>query len=450
MNARTFIPISTEAEQACLCALMTGASFDAVQPLKASDFFTEAHAEVFAAIQRLNSKRRPVDLVTVHQSLTEQQSSEPVDLDYLQQLVDMGVNVRHAAEHARIVRTMAGRRALFEAAEKALEIAGTPGGELATLTDQAASLFTGLLRDHVSRAPRTLAEAALMRTEHLEAVERGEVEPGWRTGIEGVDRRLSGGLRAGHVYIVAARPSVGKSSLAQWIGMQHAKYGRKCLFLSQEMPEAELADRGISSAAQVDQEAMQAGSMSRDDWNRVSDAIDDPVMRNFYVDDQPALTLMDVRAKAKQVKGLRVLILDYLQLCAGSTGREANRNAEIEQISRGLKQLAKEMGIAVVALSQLNREVERRATKRPILADLRDSGSIEQDADVVMLMWTARDLGNGQRLVGLDFAKNRQGRTGEEALHFDGARQSWAQSNESLAPPPPGQGGRRTGFSQFD
>ena len=291
----------------------------------------------------------------------------------------------------------------------------------------------------------------LVRTEHLEAVERGTVEPGWRTGVPGLDRLLGGGLRSGAVYILAARPSIGKSSAAQWLGMQQARNGRPCLFLSQEMPEAELADRGLSSAGQIDADALQTGGMTREDWARIVELQDAPELRNFYVDDQPALTLLDVRAKAKQVKGLKVLILDYLQLCAGSTGREANRNTELEQISRGLKQLAKEMGIAVIALSQLNREVERRASKRPILADLRDSGAIEQDADVVAMLWTARDMGNGCRLVGMELPKNRQGRTGEVALHFDGARQTWGQSTESLAPPAAvSTGGRRRGFGDGD
>lgn len=450
MNPATFIPISVESEQACLCALMTGASVESVQPLKASDFFTEVHADIFAAIHHLHTKRRSIDLVTVYEWLKDGQHGEPADMEYLQQVVDVGTNVRHVAEHARRIREMAQRRALIDATDKAQELARTPGADMATLTDQIASLFVGLQREQIARAPRSLAEAVLVRTEHLEAVERGTVEPGWRTGIPGLDRLLGGGLRPGAVYILAARPSIGKSSKAQWLGMQQARAGRPCLFLSQEMPEAELADRGLSSAGQIDADALQTGGMTRDDWARIVELQDAPELRNFYVDDQPALTLLDVRAKAKQVKGLKVLILDYLQLCAGSSGREANRNTELEQISRGLKQLAKEMGIAVIALSQLNRKVEERASKRPILADLRDSGAIEQDADVVAMLWTARDLGNGCRLVGMDLPKNRQGRTGEVALHFDGAHQSWGESTEDLKALSVPSTGRRRGFGDGD
>lgn len=450
MNPTTFIPISVESEQACLCALMTGASVEAVQSLKASDFFTEVHADIFAAIHHLHTKRRSIDLVTVFEWLKDGQHGDPVDMEYLQQVVDMGTNARHVAEHARRIREMAQRRALIDATDQAQELARTPGADMANLTDQIASLFVGLQRDQIARAPRSLAEAVLVRTEHWEAVERGTVEPGWRTGLPLLDRRLGGGLRAGNVYILAARPSIGKSSLAQWLGIQQARYGRTCLFLSQEMPESDLADRAICSAGRVDANAMQTGSMTREDWSRISAVIEEPEMRNFYVDDQPALTLLDVRAKAKQVKGLKVLILDYLQLCAGATGREANRNAEIEQISRGLKQLSKEMNIAVVALSQLNRKVEERTGGRPVLADLRDSGSIEQDADVVFTLWRARDLGQGAWLIGMGLPKNRQGPVCEVALHFDGVHQSWGESTEDLKALSVPSTGRRRGFGDGD
>jgi len=172
-------------------------------------------------------------------------------------------------------------------------------------------------------------------------------------------------------------------------------------------------------------------------------------LRRLHLDDQGSLTLADIRAKAKSVPGLQLLVLDYLQLCAGAVGSTANRNSEIEQISRGLKALAKELGIAVVALSQLNRQVEQRTSKRPMLSDLRDSGSIEQDADAVLMLWPVRDLSYGAKLIGLSLAKNRQGRSAEMALHFNGDRQSWGEStepwNESVSSPP-----NRKGMQDYD
>ena len=172
--------------------------------------------------------------------------------------------------------------------------------------------------------------------------------------------------------------------------------------------------------------------MKDDDWSRASDAMEKLAHLPYFVDDQPALTLREIRMKAKSIKGLKVLILDYLQLCAGSR-RDGNRNSEIEEISRGLKALAKELGIAIVALSQLNRDVERRASKRPTLSVLRDSGAIEQDADVVMFMWPVREFeSEGRRVIGLGIDKNRQGRLGELGLDFFGDTQRWAESTADI------------------
>lgn len=278
------------------------------------------------------------------------------------------------------------------------------------------------------------------RTAHYEALQAGKAVAGWPTNIPRLDLLLNGGLRPGGLYIEAARPSVGKSSLAQWLGMVMAKSGLKVLFLSLEMTCEELADRAVSSSGRIDYSALQTGRMSNEHWSRAVDALDAVELKNFYVDDQAGITLTDIRAKAKQVPGLNVLILDYLQLCAGSGVKDANRNSEIEQISRGLKTLAKELGIAVIALSQLNRQVEQRTNKRPMLSDLRDSGAIEQDADAVIFLWPVRELPNGVRLIGLGLDKNRQGRCGEVALHFEGAVQRWTESSESVhTTPAPGR-----------
>ncbi|MDI3510822.1 MAG: replicative helicase [Betaproteobacteria bacterium] len=445
------LPESFESEQACLSALLNGASLESIRPLKAGDFRSPLHGDIFGSIEALVTKGRPVDLITVLEHLKDRFPDEVVDVEYLQQLVAMSAPRRHAPAYAQRVREMAQRRALIETAAQAVEIAHTAAGDVAVKLDQIASLFVNLQRDQIARTPRSLSDAVLVRTEHYEAVERGEVEPGWRTGLPELDHVLRGGLRPGNLYILAARPSVGKSSLAQWIGMKQARYGRPCLFLSQEMTEAELADRGTSIAGAIAADAMQSGKMTREDWARITEVRDQPDMRNFYLEDQPALTLLDVRAKAKQVRGLKVLVLDYLQLCAGGTGREANRNSEIEQISRGLKQLAKEMGIAVIALSQLNREVEKRTNKRPNPSDLRDSGAIEQDADVILMLWRARELGNGSWLIGLDLPKNRQGRSGVEvALNFDGVHQAWSTSSEPLLQADTGASQRRRAFQEGD
>ena len=253
--------------------------------------------------------------------------------------------------------------------------------------------------------------------------------------------RLLNGLRAGGLYILAARPSVGKSSFAESIALVLAGNGLPVLFCSMEMAEGEVADRAIANLGGVSYSALLTGQMDAVDWQHSTEAIEALSRMPFHVDDEPALTLRSIRAKARSIKGLRLLVIDYVQLAA-STRRDGNRNSEIEEISRGLKALAKELGIAVLALSQLNRDVEKRTNKRPGLSDLRDSGAIEQDADVVMFLWPVRDFTEteGRKILGLGIDKNRQGRLGEIGLDFYGDNQRWAQSTADIRNTPPARG----------
>jgi len=264
------------------------------------------------------------------------------------------------------------------------------------------------------------------------------VEPGWRTGIDGLDRLLSGGLRAGRMVVLAARPSVGKSSLAQFVAQNVARDGRNALILSQEMAVEDLADRAFAGMARVGFDGLLTGQLSPEEWSRISHSLEDAAMKNVIVDDAPALRLSDIRAKVRAVKGVRLVVVDYLQLMSGSSdspSRNSNRESEIAGISRGLKSLAMELGVCVVALSQLNRAVEQRAEKRPTLSDLRESGAIEQDADVVIMLWQVKEYENTDKLIGMSLAKNRIGRTGDVALHLEGRFQHWGESTESLNQP---------------
>ena len=419
------LPWSREAEQALIGAILNDSevALAKAKPINRSHFFDHRHGEIFTAIESMTHRKVPVDLVTVYEEL-----GQPELLEYLHALSGSAPSAFGAKRYAEIVREKASKRDLMRAADNAYEIAsgeGTGGEKI----DKITTMFMGLQRDQVAKVPKSLAEIALLRTQHYEDLQSGKATAGWPTHIGAIDRMLNGGFRAGGLYIVAARPSVGKSSLSQALGMKQAKDGRKVLFLSQEMSNEELADRGVSNSGRIDYSNLLSGNLSQDDWGRAGDALSAESLANFHVDDQGSLTLADIRAKAKLVPGLSMLILDYLQLCAGDGN---NRNSEIEQISRGLKALAKELNIAVVALSQLNRQVEQRADKRPNLSDLRDSGAIEQDADVVMFLWPVRDLEMGAKLIGLGIDKNRQGRTGSCGLYFDGRHQFWNESTESI------------------
>lgn len=432
---------SPEAEQSLIGAFFLGSQGSGITPpVLSAHFFDKRHGTIFSAIQSLQSRNLPVDPVTVLAELGPE-ADICGGLSYLSELAMACPSVTNAPRYAEIIRDKAKHRELLKAVDEAKDAAYAENNISETL-DKVTSLFLSLQKEQIVKQPKTLAEIAVLRTQHYEDLEMGRVNPGWPTNIPALDRLLNGGLRPGALYILAARPSVGKSSFSQTLGMQQAKAGRKVLFLSQEMAAEELADRGVSSAGRINFGMLMTGKLQREDWARAADALTAEELKHFYVDDQPALKLVDIRAKAKQIPGLSVLILDYLQLCSGDGD---NRNAEIEQISRGLKSLAKELNIAIVALSQLNRQVEQRTSKRPLLSDLRDSGSIEQDADVVLFLWPVREFDHA-KLIGLAIEKNRQGMCGKFGLNFEGRYQRWTESTESVEQPVIQ---KRSGFSDL-
>ena len=423
-----------EAEQSVLGALLLESSaYDLIGgKLTAESFADPRHRAVYESAASLAVAGKSTDLVSVWELLGQRGKQEQAGgLEYLNALSQCVVTARNAGRHAEIVADRALKRALVAAAQQALEIAGE-AGPVSEKLDEIAALFGGLERGTLSKAPRLLGDVMLERTAAYEEMASGDRIAGWSTGVPQLDRRLGGGLKPGKLIILAARPSVGKSSFSMSMLSSVGRVGYPCLFLSQEMENDELADRSISSIGHVDQEHIQAGKFEGDDWSRIIKAVEGARGMPLYIDDQPALTLADVRAKARSIKGLKVLVLDYLQLCSSGLKGE-NRNAQIEEISRGLKALAKQLGICIVALSQLNREVEKRPGRRPILSDLRDSGAIEQDADAVLFLWPVKESDDSPiRIVGLDVAKIRGGRKGAFCLNFDGALQQWLESTESV------------------
>ena len=431
-------PHSMEAEQSVLGGLLLdNRAWDrAGDLLTEGDFHRFEHRLIFGAISALATANLPADVITVFEHLQRAGKAEECGgLAYLNSLAQSVPSAANMRRYATIVRDRALERAVIAATAEAATIAWETGDDdAAAKIDRITTLLGRLERGQVRKAPRSIADIALERIDHYTALEDGTITAGWPTSIATLDARLNGGLRAGSLYILAARPAVGKSSFAQSLGLTLAEGGLPTLFLSLEMDETEVTDRGVSSSGRVSYSALLTGKMNSEHWARASEAMERLGRLPFFIDDQPALTLRDIRVKAKSVKGLKVLVLDYLQLCAGSR-RDGNRNGEIEEISRGLKALAKELGIAVIALSQLNRDVEKRTHKRPMLSDLRDSGAIEQDADVVMFLWPVRELeAEGRRIVGLAIDKNRQGRLGEVGLDFHGDTQRWVESTADIRP----------------
>jgi replicative DNA helicase len=421
-------PHSMEAEQGILGGLLleSRAWDTAAGIIDADDFYRHEHRLIFEAIGALAAAQKPADMITVFERLQSIGKAEDAGgLVYLDNLCRASLGAANLKRYAEIVRDRAVMRRLVAAADQIATAAFNPQGKSSEdVLDMAQGILGAMERQHTGQQPRTIEAVVIHRLEHIEAVAAGTAEPGWATGLPWLDRSLNGGLRPGLVYCLAARPGVGKTSLAMQLARRLASDGRPTLVLSQEMPEGELADRLLSSAGRVDYGAMQVGNMSQEQWARLAEAVDETRGLPLWIDDQPALSMAEIRVKARQVKGLRVLVLDYLQLCQGTAD---TRNSQIEEITRGLKALAKQMGVAVLVLSQLNRDAAKRAGGEPALSDLRDSGAIEQDIDVALMLWRI-----SERLVGLKVEKNRQGRLGRVGLDFDGAVQRWGESTVDI------------------
>ncbi len=423
---------SIEAEQSVLGAVMIDPSaFNRIGDLPASAFFRSSHGDIWRAASSLHAAGKPADMIAVADALNGEKLEAVGGLTYLNSLCSSIPSAKNAKHWADIVRDRAAQRALNGALCDALDLVDGVGTASEKL-ERVAALISPLHKSIVRKAPRSLADIAMQRTAHYEALAAGDIEPGWSTGIRSLDKMLGGGFKPGRLIFLGARPSVGKTSLSLQFLIEQAEAGRTGLMFSQEMTGEEVTDRAVAHIGRIEYERLQTGQLQQDDWGRLVDVMDRCGRLPLTIHDQGSLTLGEIRHQIRATPNLKVVVLDYLQLCAKAEESSAgNRNSEIEEISRGLKALAMELGICLIVLSQLNRKVEERAGKKPMLSDLRDSGSIEQDADAVLFLWPVRDLAYG-RLVGLDVAKNRQGRTGELALHFAGNIQRWEESTEPL------------------
>ena len=427
-------PRSDEAEQSVLGALLSWPeSLDSVlQHVEAGSFWSHAHRLIFEAATGLLLAGKTADVVSVFQQLRDiNRADETGGLAYLNALAQSSAGPGNAKRHAQIVAEKATQRAIIAAADNAGTIAWADGNTGDKL-DRIAALFAGLDRSQMRKAPTAIGQLLVGAIDRYNAMAEGTTAPGWRTGIAPLDRVLGGGLKPGKVYGIAARPSVGKSSAARTIALSTSADGLPTLVLSQEMPGEEVADCIIAELGRIDSQRLQTGQFADDDWGRMVEAVEQAKALPLYVDDDGGLTIGQIRAKARQIKGLKVLVLDYLQL-SSSTLKNATTNDQIAEISKGLKQLALQLCIAVVLLSQLNRDVEKRVDKEPQLSDLRDSGAIEQDLDVAVMLWTVQEPDEGPRLVGWKVAKHRGGKKARFAMNFDAAVYRWSESSVSLA-----------------
>ena len=430
MNSREFDRNMHSEQWVIGAVLLVPNGFDIVAPigLTKDSFAYGQHGAMWLGIERCASKGIAIDPLTVYEQLRSIGQGD-VSLEYMVNLATTTYGINGLKQHAERVKQRELERGMKNAGLTIAGFAEDQEQSVSEKMEKAQNLISAVGRTAIRSAPRLVAEIALEQTARWDEMQAGKITAGWPTHIPAIDSAMNGGMRPGQLIILAARPGVGKSSFSQQIALGHASDGRSTLFLSQEMPSSELSDRACANIGRIDYGAIQSGQMTPEHWYRASEALDKLAGLPYSIDDQPALTLMDIRTKARMVPGVKVIFVDYLQLCVGEGD---NRTAQIGAISRGLKGLAKEMGICVVALSQLNRKVEERPGKRPTLSDLRDSGEIEQDADVIWFLWPVKDLPDGRKLIGFEQAKNRQGKLMQVGLDFYGAHQRWGQSTMDI------------------
>jgi replicative DNA helicase len=432
------LPHNLEAEQAVLGAvLLDETAFDQVAPiLKAEDFYALSHQHVFAAFEELAKESRKIDPVLVQQRIDAKGllgAQVPRELVFgLAASVGSSAN---AAHYAQAVNELARLRRMMLTAQRVVERGYEAGPRVRDFLEQAQQEVFGAAQGNTLETMKPFAEAmgtALDRLEAIHARAKAGLShvTGVPTGLPWLDDQMLG-LQPGTLVIVAARPSVGKTALALNIAAHAAVKGeKKVVFFSLEMPSDQLALRLLASEAKLDSERVSKGKLGQHDWDRIMTHGERLMGAPIWFDDTFMLSPVELRSKCRKLKregGLDLVVVDYLQLMHAPSERSSqSREQEIATISRSLKALAKELDVPVVALSQLNRAVEKRKGERPMLADLRESGAIEQDADVVMFLHRPEPEGESPQdamnsdvqEVELILAKHRQGPTGLMSLVF--------------------------------
>jgi replicative DNA helicase len=418
-------PHSAEAEECVLGALLLDkdAIVAVAEFLRSEDFYDEKHNEIYSCALQLYEERVPIDVLTVAERLKKTKALKRIGgAAYLADLTNKVPTAAHVEHYGKIVKDQATKRSLMAAASKLVDLSLDESLAASELLDKAESEVFSLTQKHLAQAFVPVRDALAESFDRLDELHKqAEGLRGAPTGFRDLDDTLAG-LQRSNLIVLAARPGVGKTSLALNIAQNLAvKYKRPVGFFSLEMSKEELVDRLLVSQADIDAWKLKTGKLSEEDFTKLSNAMGELAEAKLYIDDTPALSILEMRTKARRLQveaGVDLIIVDYLQL-ARSRQLE-NRVQEVSEISQGLKNLARELKLPVLAVSQLSRAVEQRGKKRPQLADLRESGSIEQDADVVMFLW--REDEEDSENVNLDIAKHRNGPLRSLKLFFRGDR----------------------------
>jgi replicative DNA helicase len=421
-------PQSIDAEEAVLGAMLLspGAIAAVSEVVDQSDFYRESHGRIYRAALGLYAKGEPVDAITVVDELEERGELEDVGgRARIHELAALVPATTNAAHYGRIIREAATLRGLIRAGGEISRLGWEGLGEPTELVDRAEQIVFDLSQQRVSGDFAHIEELLRESFERITALyESGSDVTGAPSGFRDLDR-LTSGFQPGNLVIVAARPSMGKSAFGLCIAANLAvRQGIPIAVFTLEMSKAEVTQRLMCSEAKVESQRLRTGRLAPEDWPRLTAACDKLAKAPLFVDDTGSVTMMEIRSKARRLKSkhpeLGLIVVDYLQLMTSGTTAE-NRVQEVSQISRNLKLLARDLDIPILAMSQLSRAVEQRHDKRPILSDLRESGSIEQDADLVVFLYRDDyydEDSDQQGLAEVIVAKHRNGPTDTVKLSF--------------------------------
>ena len=419
------VPEALEMEKKLLSAMMLkdGEVISEVATiLRAEDFYREEHRCIYRAMLQVYSRGTPPDVLLIEEELKRTGELQKVRREYLFALIDYEFTTTRAVLHAETIKDKARLRRVIQACEEIIYDSGEeqkPVKEI--LAEAERKIFSVALKaaqkiEPIDSIMESTFERIIRRAEHPDEL------TGVATKLIGLDRALNG-LQKSDLIILAARPSMGKTALALNIATNAAKTGATVAIFSLEMSKGQIAERLMSTLSGVNSQNMKTGNLTDSEMRDLINAVEDIAGLSIYIDDTPGIGLMEMRSKLRRLtheKGLDLIVVDYLQLMQG--GRAENRQQEISEISRNMKALAREMDVPVLALSQLSRSVELRADKKPQLSDLRESGSLEQDADIVMFLYRDeyynRDDETNKNIAELIIAKNRNGPTTSIGLQF--------------------------------
>ncbi len=423
------LPFNMEAEQAVLgSALIDGESVgEAAQVLKPDDFYFSANKFIFSAVMDLFNENRPIDFVTISEQLKVNNKLDAAGgIDYLKKLSVSVPTTQNVKYYADIIREKSILRMLIRQAESISKMAYNEQDTLSQVIERSEQMIFDISSTHEQKDIVHISDILQSSYDQMaqNAANKGGIT-GIPTGFEELNKR-TGGFHGGELIIIAGRPGMGKSAfavnIAEYVSIN---LGKTVAIFNLEMPREQIVNRILCSQALVNNGRIRTGTMEPDDWEKICDVADTIAKAPIYIDDSSTITVSQIRAKCrrlKQMKKLDLIVIDYLQLMQ-SGGRSDNRQQEIADISRSLKVLAKELDVPVIALSQLKRESESQKGKKPMLSDLRESGAIEQDADMVMFLFRNYYYSKNpeeKELAECIIAKNRSGSVDEFPLGFKG------------------------------